>query len=91
MVVSFEPVAKYFPQCENWTYHTCANKIKKKKIKISVISDMLKVTNKNTLGVSGLEMMQKSKFLLYQVFPINRNIFMFNQYGLYPITFSFFL
>ena len=66
-------------------------KLKKKKIKISVISDMLKVTNKNTLGVSGLEMMQKSKFLLYQVFPINRNIFMFNQYGLYPITFSFFL
>ena len=52
---------------------------------------MLKVTNKNTLGESGLEMMQKSKFLLYQVFPINRNIFMFNQYGLYPITFSFFL
>lgn len=66
-------------------------KFKKKKIKISVISDMLKVTNKNTLGESGLEMMQKSKFLLYQVFPINRNIFMFNQYGLYPITFSFFL
>ena len=52
---------------------------------------MLKVTNKNTLGESGLEMMQKSKFLLYQVFPTNRNIFMFNQYGLYPITFSFFL
>ena len=52
---------------------------------------MLKVTNKNTLGESGLEMMQKSKFLLYQVFQINRNIFMFNQYGLYPITFSFYL